>query len=264
MIKDAYGNTRFYGLYRGIVYRNDDPDKRSRLQLKVPQIFADQPTGWAWSSGDNGTGGQVPAVGAGVWVMFEGGDPSFPVWIGAFNSYLDAAGVNTVVNNTTVNNVTGTFSGGKYGAFQYTGSQEITDATKPYTFSWNTTDYSSDVYISNTTRIYFPTAGVYNIQWSGQFQNTNNVDRDIYVWLAVNGADVLGSTGVATISGSHGSLYGHNIVGWNYYLAFTAGQYLEIKWGAETTDVSLVSYPVGSNPTRPTTSALVLTATQVA
>lgn len=91
MIKDAYGNTRFYGLYRGIVFRNDDPANRSRLQLKVPQVFADQHTGWAWSSGDNGTGGKVPDVGAGVWVMFEGGDPSYPVWVGAFNSYLDVS-----------------------------------------------------------------------------------------------------------------------------------------------------------------------------
>ena len=28
--------------------------------------------------------GNLPAVGSGVWVMYEGGDPNFPVWMGAF------------------------------------------------------------------------------------------------------------------------------------------------------------------------------------
>ena len=152
----------------------------------------------------------------------------------------------------------------KYGAFEYTGRQAITNAANEYTFPWNQTDYSSDVTTSNTTRINFPTAGTYNIQWSGQFQNTNNVARDIYVWLAINGTPVTGSTGLATIPGSHGGSNGHNIVGWNYYLTFTAGQYLEIKWGAESTAVSLESYSAGTSPTRPTTAALILTAQQIA
>jgi hypothetical protein len=196
--------------------------------------------------------------------MFEGGDPSFPVWIGAFNSYLDAPGVNTVVNNTTVNNVTGTFSGGKYGAFQYTGNQTIANANNSYKFPWNVTDYSSDVYTADTTKIYFPTAGTYNIQWSGQFENTDTNDNDVYVWITINGADVVGSSGTATVPGKHGSVSGNALIGWNYFLTFTAGQYFELKWGAESTAVGLVSKTFGSNPTRPSTAALILTVTQVA
>ena len=157
----------------------------------------------------------------------------------------------------------GTLSG-KYGAFEYTGSQAVTDATQALTFPWNTTSFSSGVTTSNTTRINFPTAGVYNIQWSGQFQNTNGTDRDISVWFSINGTNVAGSTGLATIPGSHGAVNGHAIVGWNYFLSFTAGQYLEINWAAETTSVSLESYIAGTSPTRPTTSALSLTVNQIA
>ena len=259
MIKDAYGNTRFYGLYRGVVYRNDDPDKRSRLQLKVPQVFADQHTGWAWSSGDNGTGGKVPAVGAGVWVMFEGGDPSYPVWVGAFNSYLDAASVTNVSTSSTTKIVNSSVFG-KYGAFQYTGTQTAT--TNPgQAFPWNTTDFSSDVYTDNTSRIYFPTAGVYNVQWSGQFENSSSTLEDIDVWLRVNGTDVPGSTGLISIPArkSAGNP-AHMIAGWNYFLKFTAGQYLEILWMASSTTVTLQSYASG---TAPSTAALILTASQV-
>ena len=266
MIKDAYGNTRFYGLYRGTVYRNDDPNNHRRLQLKVPQVFADQNTGWAWSSGDNGTKGTLPDVGAGVWVMFEGGDPSYPVWVGAFNSYLD--GPSTTVTNTTVNNSTSVIQGsllGKYGAFQYTGTQTATTTTAQ-AFPWDTTDFSEDVYTSNTSRVYFPTEGLYNIQWSGQFQNTDNAIQDISVWLRINGVDVPGSTGFISIPARKSASAGqeaHIIVGWNYFLRFTAGQYLEILWSATATTVSLQSYAAGTSPTRPTTAALILTASQV-
>jgi hypothetical protein len=158
---------------------------------------------------------------------------------------------------------TGTLAG-KYGAFEYTGRQAITDATQAYTFPWDTTDFSNGITTSNTTRINFTTTGIYNIQWSGQFQNTNGTDKDVSVWLAINNSPITGSTGIATIPGSHGSINGHAIVGWNYFISVTAGQYLEIKWSGETTAVSLESYSAGTSPTRPTTAALVLTVNQIA
>jgi hypothetical protein len=84
MIKDSYGNTRFFGTYRGIVVDNTDPLNRNRLQLKVPQIFGDLSTEWAWPVVPSGVSLVTPAVGEGVWVQFEGGDASFPIWVGTF------------------------------------------------------------------------------------------------------------------------------------------------------------------------------------
>jgi len=156
---------------------------------------------------------------------------------------------------------------GKYGAFEYTGRQAITSATTAYAFPWNQTDYSSNIYTSNTSRIYFPTAGTYNIQWSGQFQNTGNAQEDIFVWLRINGTDVPGSTGKISIVARKSASAGeeaHMIIGWNYFLTFTAGQYLEIMWSATSTAISLESYSALTNPTRPTTAALILTANQIA
>jgi hypothetical protein len=84
MIKDSYGNARFYGVYRGVVFDSNDPLKLKRLQVKVPQILAEQPTDWAWPVEKYGTDTLVPKNGQGVWVMFEGGDPSYPIWLGVF------------------------------------------------------------------------------------------------------------------------------------------------------------------------------------
>jgi len=184
-------------------------------------------------------------------------------WVETSTSYAGPAGA---TGATGPAGATGTLAG-KYGGFQYLGRQEITDTTVAYAMPWDTVDFSGDVYFSNTSRIYFPTAGLYNIQWSGQFQNTSNSLENIYVWLRINGTNVAGSTGFVSIPARKDNSPGsqaHMIVGWNYFLQFTAGQYLEIMWSATNTTVSLESYPSDINPTRPSTAALIVTAQQVA
>lgn len=78
---------RYYGTYRGNVYSTRDPLNKRRLRLLVPQVMGEAPTEWAWPVDSSGAHQHVPAVGQGVWVTFEGGDPSFPVWTGTFGAY---------------------------------------------------------------------------------------------------------------------------------------------------------------------------------
>jgi len=82
VIKDYYGNSRFFGVYRGVVVDNQDPLNRGRLRLQVPQILQAEITGWAWASLRPGIANVTVPIGTPVWVMFEGGDPSFPIWVG--------------------------------------------------------------------------------------------------------------------------------------------------------------------------------------
>lgn len=51
----------------------------------MPQIFAEQETSWSWGVNYSTVS---PAIGSGVWVMFEGGDPSYPIWFGTFGSAI--------------------------------------------------------------------------------------------------------------------------------------------------------------------------------
>jgi hypothetical protein len=86
MIKDSSGARRLYGIYRGVVFDNKDPDGLNRVRITIPQVFGDSPSGWSWSSGNSGIDLNIPDIGQGVWVTFEGGDPSFPVWFGVFGT----------------------------------------------------------------------------------------------------------------------------------------------------------------------------------
>lgn len=39
---------KHYGMYRGIVTNNSDPENRYRVKLKVPQLLGQEETDWAW------------------------------------------------------------------------------------------------------------------------------------------------------------------------------------------------------------------------
>lgn len=81
---------RYYGKYQGQVVDNADPEGRARLRVRVPGVLGpDVVTGWAMPCVPyGGAPGQgfffIPEVEAGVWVEFEGGDLSHPVWVGCF------------------------------------------------------------------------------------------------------------------------------------------------------------------------------------
>lgn len=73
------------GIYKGFVYDNKDPNYCNRLMLKIPAIYGDDVHEyWALPRGQYAGKGyglvMTPSIGDAVWVMFEGGDPMFPVW----------------------------------------------------------------------------------------------------------------------------------------------------------------------------------------
>lgn len=79
--------SRYYGKYRGIVEDNADPTGRGRLQVKVPAVLGALAL-WAMPcvpyAGNKVGLYCLPEKQSGVWVEFEAGDPSFPIWVGCF------------------------------------------------------------------------------------------------------------------------------------------------------------------------------------
>ena len=77
---------RFYGKYRGIV--TDVDDSTMRIKATVPAVLGTTPTGWCLPcvpyAGPQVGFFFVPSPGAAVWIEFEGGDVSYPIWTGCF------------------------------------------------------------------------------------------------------------------------------------------------------------------------------------
>ncbi len=83
--------SRYYGKYRGLVTDNADPDNLGRIKAKAPALLGDEELGWALPAFAYGGLSEqgffaVPDVGAGVWIEFEGGDLSYPIWSGTWYS----------------------------------------------------------------------------------------------------------------------------------------------------------------------------------
>lgn len=56
----------------------------SLLYVTEQTVTPYQPTTPSFTVSANLLGGYLPTPGDGCWVMFEGGDPNFPLWLGAF------------------------------------------------------------------------------------------------------------------------------------------------------------------------------------
>jgi uncharacterized protein involved in type VI secretion and phage assembly len=81
-------NSRYLGKFRGRVVSNDDPLRIGRVTVKVPDVLGDETSTWALPclpfTGRESGQYVVPSAGAGVWVEFEQGDPSYPIWTGCW------------------------------------------------------------------------------------------------------------------------------------------------------------------------------------
>lgn len=79
--------SRHFGKYRGKVVSNQDSTGRGRLKVTVPAVLGTLEI-WAMPCVPYAGPGvglcALPPAQAGVWVEFEGGDPSFPIWTGCF------------------------------------------------------------------------------------------------------------------------------------------------------------------------------------
>jgi hypothetical protein len=81
---------QYFGLYRGTVVSNKDPLGKRRLKVAVPALTGNTPSNWAWPLEDAAIKTKPPAVNQGVWVMFENGDPAYPIWVGTFGKVVTA------------------------------------------------------------------------------------------------------------------------------------------------------------------------------
>ena len=151
----------------------------------------------------------------------------------------------------------GKFMNNPYGAFQSTVDQTAAVANTAYAMTFNTTDYANGVSVASNSRITVADAGIWNLQWSGQFENPDSQDHDGRAWLKINGTVVTGSTGFFAVPSKHGVVNGHALIGWNYFVSLNANDYVELWWETDSTQVSIQAYAAAGS--YPSTASLIAT-----
>ena len=143
--------------------------------------------------------------------------------------------------DSSVNGVIGV-NGGQYvdcpsGLFFDTADQPIAVANTAYPVVYNQTYLSNAVALTTTSRIGVSVGGIYNFQYSGQLESTNNSPKNVFLWIRRNGIDVGFSTRAYSISGSGA----YAPIAYGFDIDMEDGEYLELMISASDTTVQLAA-----------------------
>ena len=147
-----------------------------------------------------------------------------------------------------------------YGAFQDSTDQTAANTTTAYAITFDTTDFSNGVTLSNSSRLNVSQAGIYNLQFSIQFTNTTNASQDVDVWFRKNGTNIDKSNsrfGFAPRKGVGDPF--HIIAALNFFVSLAANDYVEIMWRTTDVGVQIEHYAASSSPTRPAVPSVIAT-----
>lgn len=175
--------------------------------------------------------------------------------------------VSAVVSGTILPGmlITGTgVTASTYIVKQLTGT---TGSTGTYQVNNSQTVSSTTITGNRDSKLTFVYSGVYNIQFSFQFVNTDTQIHDVDVWFRQNGVDIANSNSQFSVPNSHGGTDGHLIASLNFFAEVAAGDYVEIMWhtyNTATTIQALAAVPAsGTTPAIPATPSVIITATFV-
>jgi hypothetical protein len=147
-----------------------------------------------------------------------------------------------------------------YGAFQDGTDQTAANTTTAYAVTFNTTDFTNGVTLSNSSRLNVAQAGIYNLQFSIQFKNTTNDGQDVDIWFRKNGTNIDNSNSRFHLSTRKSSGDpSHLIASLNFFVSLAANDYVEIMWRPTNVGVSIEHFASSSSPTRPAVPSVIAT-----
>ena len=147
-----------------------------------------------------------------------------------------------------------------YGAFQDSTDQTAANTTTAYAVTFDTTDFSNGVTLSDSSRLNVAQSGIYNLQFSIQFKNTTNDTQDVDVWFRKNGTNIDNSNsrfglGPRKSSGDPS----HVIATLNFFVSLAANDYVQIMWRPSDVGVSIEHFAADTSPTRPAIPSVIAT-----
>lgn len=145
-----------------------------------------------------------------------------------------------------------------YGEFTKTDTQTPAAINTAYALTFTSTEIAKGVTIgAPASRIVIANAGLYNFNASVQITSTNASQKSIWVWLRKNGTtDIPNSARVASTTLNGGYL----VVALNEVLSVLAGEYYEVMYAADDTNISIAT--VAATAFAPAAPAVILAVTQ--
>ena len=136
--------------------------------------------------------------------------------------------------------------------------QPIVVADTPQVITFNQTYLQSGFVLNGGTNSEITAVydGVYNFEFIGQVSSGSASAKNIFIYITRNGT-ALGYTARAYALQGSGDI--HEVI-WNFNLDLAAGEYVEMEWVADDTNVTMKTVPPAVSPATPhpgVTSAVV-------
>lgn len=170
------------------------------------------------------------------------------------------------VNSTILGDLGGRFLNNPYAAVQRTTDFNWAAANTAARITCNQNDYMNGTSNDGTGGITVDYAGLYNLQFSIQFANTDTSIHNAVVWFRVNGVDAAGTASKFDVPNSHGGVDGYLIAACNFFVSLQAGDYVEMWAAADqakvgaTNGIYIEAYAAQTSPyARPSIPSVVMT-----
>ena len=147
-----------------------------------------------------------------------------------------------------------------YAEFEDQTDQVAANTTTAYAITFDTTEISNGITLSNLSRINVAQAGIYNFNFTIQVKNTVNDSEDIDIWFRKNGTNIPNSNKRFGMSArkSAGNP-SHLVAAMNFFVKLNANDYVEIVFRVSNVGVSLEHFAASSTPDRPAVPSVIAT-----
>jgi len=129
-----------------------------------------------------------------------------------------------------------------YGEFTKTGASTApTGANTSNVITWDNTEIANGISIVSTSRLTVVESGLYQFDVTLQLQSNSGVDKNVRFWFKKNGTNIPNTTRLITVSVNSA----YTPLSLSEFFSLNAGDYIELWWQANSTNVALVTVAAG-------------------
>ena len=153
-----------------------------------------------------------------------------------------------------------------YNQFISNSDQTAPNVATANALTFDTSDFSTDITLSNSSHINVAHEGIYLFMFSIQFENTINGTETVDIWFRKNGTDIASSNSSFSLPARKSAgVYSYLIAVTPFMIDLNANDYIQIMWRVSDVGVTIQYLPAvaasaGVTPAIPATPSVILTA----
>ena len=128
-----------------------------------------------------------------------------------------------------------------YAEFSKTGTVSPAVINTSYAISWDNVEIANGITIVSGSQITVSESGLYQFNTTLQLSSGSSSAKNVLFWFKKNGTNIVNTTRATTTDINNG----YTPISLSEFFSLDAGDYIEMWWQADSTNVSLVTIAAG-------------------